>query len=84
MFAAEAAGTVRPARYLAIVSGELSAADPIEAVARKNKQLKKNDFKSKTETRVHCEMFKRRRMKQGYSDARSAFSSGILRLVRSV
>ena len=65
MFAAEAAGTVRPARYFATVSGELSAADPIEAVARKNRQLQKDDFKSQTETRVRGEMFKRCRMKEG-------------------
>src|ERR1041385_3152475 len=57
--AAEAAGTGRTARYFAIVSGELSAAAPIEAVATKNRQLQKNDFKPQTETRVHREMFKR-------------------------
>ena len=56
---ADAAGTVRPARYFAVVSGELSAADTIEAAARRNRKLQTGDFKSQTKTHMHREMFKR-------------------------
>jgi hypothetical protein len=54
------AGTVRPARYFAVVSGELSAADTTAAATRRNERWQRDDFKSQTETGMHREMFKPR------------------------